>query len=66
MDAANLTFLVTRQDAFVLKFLRETAPEVQLALRAAGDHEIVSTEPVINEYVDGRFKFNGLLIGKPK
>jgi Flp pilus assembly protein CpaB len=65
-EASNLTFLVTRQDALVLKFLRETATEVQLALRAAGDHEIVSTEPVINEYVDQRFKFNGLLLGKAK
>jgi len=65
-EAGNLTFLVTRQDALVLKFLRETASEVQLALRAAGDHEIVSTEPVINEYVDTRFKFNGLLTGKAR
>jgi len=65
-DAGNITFLVTRQDALVLKFLRETASEVQLALRAAGDHEIVSTEPVINQYVDSRFKFNGLLMGKAK
>jgi Flp pilus assembly protein CpaB len=65
-QASNLTFLVTRQDALVLKYLRETATEVQLALRAAGDHEVVSTEPVITEYVDSRFKFNGMLIGKPK
>ena len=65
-EAANLTFLVTRQDALVLKFLRETATEVQLALRAAGDHEIVNTEPVINDYIDSRFKFNGILLGKAK
>jgi Flp pilus assembly protein CpaB len=65
-QAGNLTFLVTRQDALVLKFLRETSSDVQLALRAAGDHEIVSTEPVITQYVDSRFKFNGMLLGKPK
>jgi hypothetical protein len=60
-----LTFLVNRQDALVLKFLRETSAEVQMALRAAGDHEIVKTEPVIIDYVDGRFGFNGMLLGKP-
>ena len=62
-EATNITFLVKHQDALVLKFLRETSLEVQLALRAAGDHDIVTTEPVVVEYVDGRFGFNGLLTG---
>lgn len=62
--APSLTFLVNRQDALVLKFLRETSAEVQLALRAAGDHEIVQTEPVIVEYIDQRFNFTGSLVGR--
>jgi pilus assembly protein CpaB len=63
-DASVMTFLVNRQDALVLKFLRETTTEVQMVLRAAGDHEIVKTEPVIIDYVDGRFGFTGMLNGK--
>ncbi len=63
--AGDITFLVNRQDALVLKFLRETSTEVQLALRAAGDHEIVKTEPVIVDYIDTRFGFNGMLTGHP-
>ena len=47
-----------------MKFLRETTSEVQMVLRAAGDHEIVKTEPVIIDYVDGRFGFTGMLNGK--
>ncbi|MBI1801019.1 MAG: Flp pilus assembly protein CpaB [Chloroflexi bacterium] len=60
-DAQNVTFLVSRQDALVLKFLRETASDIQLVLRAAGDHEIVVTEPVIIDYVDARFNMGGTL-----
>ncbi len=60
-EAQMITFLVNRQDALVLKFLRETSTEVQLALRAAGDTETVATEPVILEYVDTRFNFGGYL-----
>lgn len=63
-QAPFITFLVNRQDALVLKFLRETSAEVQLALRAAGDHEVVQTEPVIVEYVDQRFNFTGSLVGR--
>ena len=62
--APNITFLVNRQDALVLKFLRETSVEVQLALRAAGDHDIVQTEPVIVDYIDQRFNFSGSLLGR--
>jgi Flp pilus assembly protein CpaB len=63
-EAPNVTFLVNRQDALVLKFLRETSADVQFALRAAGDHDIVQTESVIIEYVDQRFNFTGSLTGK--
>ncbi len=63
-DAAIVTFLVNPQDALVLKFLRETAAEVQLALRAAGDHQVYKTEAVVMDYVDQRFNFGGALIGR--
>jgi len=63
-SASDVIFLVNRQDALVLKFLRETSTEVQLALRAAGDHEVVQTEPVIVEYIDQRFNFTGSLVGR--
>ena len=61
--AAMLTLLVTPQDALVLKFLRETASNVQFALRPAGNHRVVKTQPVVIEYVDQRFNFGGTLTG---
>ena len=63
-DAGMVTFLVSPQDSLVLKFLRETAGEVQFALRAAGDHQIFKTEPVIIDYIDQRFNFTGALVGR--
>ena len=60
-DLSVVTFVVDPQDALVLKFLRETATEVQFALRAAGDTAQRRTEPVIIEYIDQRFGFNGFL-----
>ena len=61
--ASMLTLLVTQQDALVLKFLRETASNVQFALRPAGNHRVVKTQPVVIEYVDQRFNFGGTLTG---
>jgi Flp pilus assembly protein CpaB len=61
-SGAYLTLLVTPQDALVLKFLRETATGVQFALRGAGNHTVVRTQPVIIDYVDQRFNFGGNLI----
>src|SRR5439155_16949150 len=61
--ASMLTLLVTPQDALVLKFLRETASNVQFALRPAGNHRVVKTQPVVIEYVDQRFNFGGTLTG---
>lgn len=63
-SAPVITFLVNPQDALVLKFLRETSTEVQLALRAAGDHQVYKTEPVIIDYIDQRFNFTGTLLGR--
>ncbi len=63
-DTPVITFLVNPQDALVAKFLRETTAEVQLALRAAGDHQVFKTEPVIIEYIDQRFNFTGTLTGR--
>ncbi|MBI1801610.1 MAG: Flp pilus assembly protein CpaB [Chloroflexi bacterium] len=60
--AQYVTFLVTPQDALVLMLLRETAAEVQLTLRAAGDHQVFKTQPVVIEYVDTRFGFGGALV----
>ena len=61
-SAAYLTLLVTPQDALVLKFLRETTTGVQFALRGAGNHTVVRTQPVIIDYVDQRFNFAGNLV----
>jgi len=60
-QAAILTLLVTPQDALVLKFVRATATDVQFALRAAGNHRVFKTQPVIIDYVDQRFNFGGVL-----
>jgi pilus assembly protein CpaB len=58
-----LTLLVTPQDALVLKFVRASATDVQFALRAAGNHQVFKTQPVIIDYVDQRFNFGGTLTG---
>jgi Flp pilus assembly protein CpaB len=60
-NAAFVTFLVDRQDALVLKFIRETALDTQFALRAAGDRDKANVEPIVIEYVDQRFNFQGSL-----
>ena len=60
-QAAILTLLVTPQDALVLEFVRVTATDVKFALRAAGNHRVFKTQPVIIDYVDQRFNFGGAL-----
>lgn len=50
-----ITLVVTRQDALVLKYARESGAEIDLALRSSGDHDIVTTEPVTLEYMLARF-----------
>lgn len=49
-----VTFLVDRQQALILKHLRENTL-VDLALRAAGDHEVVTTETVSEDYMIREF-----------
>ncbi len=49
-----VTFLVDRQQAIILKNLRENTL-VDLALRAAGDHEEVTTETVNEDYIIREF-----------
>jgi pilus assembly protein CpaB len=50
----TITFLVDRQQALILKYLRENTL-VDLALRAAGDHEKVKTETVGEDYIIREF-----------
>lgn len=50
----TITFLVDRQQAITLKYLRENAL-VDLALRAAGDHEQVTTDAVGEDYMIREF-----------
>jgi Flp pilus assembly protein CpaB len=60
-NAAFVTLSVDPQDALVLKFMRETALDIQFALRAADDRDKRNVEPVVIEYVDQRFNFQGSL-----
>jgi Flp pilus assembly protein CpaB len=50
-----VTLLVNHQDALVLKWARESGATIDLALRAAEDHDIVTTEPVTLDYMLARF-----------
>ena len=52
-----LTLVLDRQDALTLKSATEQG-SIQLALRAAGDHKLVTTEPVTLQYLNKRFNFN--------
>ncbi len=51
-----ITVVVDRQDALALKAAREQGV-IELALRKAGDHKSVQTEPVSLQYLDKRFNF---------
>jgi Flp pilus assembly protein CpaB len=52
-----VTFVLDRQDALTLKSAREQG-QIDLALRKAGDHKPVTTEPVSLQYLNKRFNFN--------
>lgn len=50
-----ITLLVNHQDALVLKWARESGATIDLVLRSAEDHDIVTTEPVTLDYMLARF-----------
>ncbi|MBI3537143.1 MAG: Flp pilus assembly protein CpaB [Chloroflexi bacterium] len=54
--ASVITVVVDHQDAITLKAAREQGV-IELALRKAGDHKVVQTEPVTLQYLDKRFNF---------
>jgi pilus assembly protein CpaB len=54
---AVVTFVLDRQDALALKAAREQGT-IELALRRANDHKLVTTEPVSLQYLNKRFNFN--------
>jgi Flp pilus assembly protein CpaB len=57
-SAANtVTFALTIQDALAVKAARELGA-IDLVLRKAGDHKVVTTEPVTIQYLNRRFGFN--------
>lgn len=56
--AGIITVQLTEQDAVVLRNIQDTATTVSLALRAANDDQIFTTEPVTIEYLNKRFNFN--------
>ncbi len=59
--ASIVTFVLDRQDALALKSAREQGT-IEFVLRPAGDHKVVTTEPVTLQYLNKRFNFN--LLGK--
>jgi pilus assembly protein CpaB len=54
--ASTITFLVTEQDALVLKFAKEQGV-IDLALRPYNDHDKVTTDSVYITYMVDRFNF---------
>jgi pilus assembly protein CpaB len=54
--ASSVTFLITEQDALVLKFAKEQGV-IDLALRPYNDHEKVTTDSVYITYMVDRFNF---------
>jgi Flp pilus assembly protein CpaB len=56
-DTANLvTFAVTHQDALIIKALKDAGDvRMELALRAAGDEQIATTEPVTLKSIIDRY-----------
>jgi pilus assembly protein CpaB len=61
--ASIVTFVLDRQDALVLKSAREQGT-IEFLLRPAGDHKLVTLEPVTLQYLNKRFNFNLLSISK--
>lgn len=53
-----ITVQVPEQDALVIKHVENTASVYSLALRAANDDQLFTTEPVTLEYINKRFNFN--------
>ena len=53
-----ITVQLPEQDAVVLRNIQDTATTYSLALRAANDEQIFTTEPVTIEYLNKRFNFN--------
>ncbi len=53
--AQAVILVVDPQDALVLKALVELQADIDLALRPAGDHDIVTTDPVSMEYILTRY-----------
>ncbi len=61
--AGIITVVLERQDALALKSAREQGT-IELALRKAGEHKVVQTEPVTLQYLDKRFNFKLATGGK--
>lgn len=53
-----ITVQLAEQDALALKHIEGTAQAYSLALRAANDEQVFTTEPVTLEYLNKRFNFN--------
>jgi Flp pilus assembly protein CpaB len=53
----TVTVQLSEQDALALKQIQSTASNYSLALRAANDDQIFTTEPVTIEYLNKRFNF---------
>lgn len=51
----NITLMVTRQDALVLKLAREQGASIDLAIRAEDDIEQIQTQAVTLDYIMARF-----------
>jgi Flp pilus assembly protein CpaB len=54
----NVTLMVTRQDALVLKLARERGASIELAVRAQDDAEQAQTQAVTLDYIMARFGVN--------
>lgn len=52
-----ITVQIPEQDAVALRHIADTASTYSLALRAANDDQIFTTEPVTIEYLNKRFNF---------
>ena len=53
-----ITVQLPEQDAVVLRHIQDTSTTYSLALRAANDDQIFTTEPVTIEYLNKRFNFS--------
>lgn len=61
-----ITFAVERQDALILKALKDTRRvKLELVLRANGDDEVVQTDPVTLNTIIARYKFRAVPTPRP-